>query len=148
MTCTRFGIYNPYSGLESLPWLVQESIHLNSKYSFLGLKLESVAEQCLILSNIVEPEFPGQLWCCTSCKKDGMMSSNTREDTWRKQHKNCRLFMGSTLTIKTWGRSPTNLDRMPYNLYGFPKDLKKSVVVAKKRWNHLRALYKDWESLI
>ena len=101
------------------------------KHIYLVLRLDEVADQCLILSNNVEPKFPGQLWCCSSCMKDGMMSSNTQEHHWAKQHKNCKLYMKSSLSIKSWGR--TNMDRLPYNRYGYPKDLKKSVVVTKKR---------------
>ena len=100
------------------------------KYLYLDLRLDEVADQCLILSNIVEPQFPGKLWCCLTCKKDGMMSSNTKEEVWVKQHKNCKLFMKSCLSVKPWGR--TALDRNGV-LYAYPKDLKQSLVVTKKR---------------
>ena len=100
-------------------------------FSFLDSRLEDVAEQCLILSNGVEAEFPGQLWNCTSCRKDGMMMGNTREAAWAKQHKNCKLFMKSALSVKVWGRS--NIDKANCNPYGYPKDLKASLVVKKKR---------------
>ena len=59
------------------------------------------------------------------------MASNSRYEAWLKQHKNCKLFMESALNGKrSWGRG--NMDRMK-TPYGFPKDLKASLYVAKKR---------------
>ena len=57
--------------------------------------------------------------------------SNTREAAWSKQHKGCQLFMRSALSVKVWGRS--NIDKANCNPYGYPKDLKASLVVKKKR---------------
>ena len=64
------------------------------------------------------------------------MASNSRYEAWLKQHKSYKLFMESALTVKSWGRKDLdkkNKDRTKCNPYGFPKDLKAALHVAKKR---------------
>ena len=76
-----------------------------------------------MLSEIVEKEFGGKLWSCSTCLEKGVMKGNTSRRKWKDSHKKtaCALFLEDLLPASknSWGKAINNGD--PTYVYGKPK---------------------------